>query len=81
MGFDAFFFWRLDYRDKDQRFADKSMEFLWRPFKDSLGKRADILAHAFEESYFAPTGFDVDQDGGNADPIVVNPKLSTYNKE
>jgi lysosomal alpha-mannosidase len=40
MGFDAWFFARLDYQDKERRLADKEMEFIWRPFYDSLGSRA-----------------------------------------
>jgi hypothetical protein len=37
MGFDAFFFARLDYQDKEKRLKDKTMEFIWRPMHDSLG--------------------------------------------
>ena len=37
MGFDAFFFTRLDYQDKQQRLADKTMEWIWRPMNESLG--------------------------------------------
>jgi lysosomal alpha-mannosidase len=40
MGFDAWFFARADYQDKIRRMADKEMEFVWRPFYDSLGSRA-----------------------------------------
>jgi alpha-mannosidase len=37
MGFEAWFFARLDYQDKEQREADKSMNFLWRPFSEHFG--------------------------------------------
>lgn len=40
MGFDAWFFARLDYQDKQKRLADREMEFVWRPFYDTLGTRA-----------------------------------------
>ena len=40
MGFDAFFFARLDYQDKDRRLADKEMEYIWRPSWEELGERA-----------------------------------------
>lgn len=37
MGFDAFFFSRIDYQDKEKRLAEKSLEWVWRPMFDSLG--------------------------------------------
>jgi len=37
MGFDAWFFARLDWADKDRRMDTKEMEFVWRPNMDSLG--------------------------------------------
>ena len=40
IGFDAFFYARLDYQDKEKRLADKTMEFIWRPMWQTLGKSA-----------------------------------------
>ena len=40
MGFDAWFFARLDYQDKIRRLAEQEMEWLWRPFFHHTGKRA-----------------------------------------
>jgi len=37
MGFDAFFFARLDYQDKEKRLAEKTMEWVWRPMHKTLG--------------------------------------------
>jgi len=37
MGFDAFFFARLDYEDRENRKKEKSMEFIWRPMYSTLG--------------------------------------------
>jgi len=37
MGFDAWFFARLDYQDKEKRLNEKEMQFVWRPAADSLG--------------------------------------------
>ena len=31
MGFDAWFFARLDYEDKNKRMNDLELEFIWRP--------------------------------------------------
>jgi len=39
MGFDAWFFARLDYQDKSKRLDEKTMEFVWRPMYESLGSR------------------------------------------
>lgn len=38
MGFDAWFFSRLDYQDKERRLAAKEMEWVWRPMSTHLGK-------------------------------------------
>jgi alpha-mannosidase len=37
MGFDAWFFARLDYKDKEKRMNDKELEWVWRPSSDTLG--------------------------------------------
>ena len=39
MGFDAWFFARLDYQDKARRLNVSEMEWVWRPFFDHEGKR------------------------------------------
>jgi len=31
MGFQAFFFARIDYQDKEKRLNDSAMEMLWKP--------------------------------------------------
>jgi len=46
MGFDALFFGRLDYQDKNKRMNEKSMEWIWMPNEDSLGKDVNIFTHA-----------------------------------
>ena len=45
MGFDTFMFARLDYEDRDQRLEDKEMQFVWKPFAESLGDSAEIFTH------------------------------------
>ena len=37
MGFDAWFFARLDYQDKVKRLENSEMEFIWRPMYSHLG--------------------------------------------
>lgn len=38
MGFDAWFFARLDNDDKQRRLTDNELEFIWMPNPKSLGK-------------------------------------------
>jgi alpha-mannosidase len=40
MGFDAVFFGRLDYQEKEKRLEEKTMEYVWRPMWDTLGESA-----------------------------------------
>lgn len=46
MGFDALFFGRLDYQDKNKRMNEKSMEWIWMPNADSLGTDVNLFTHA-----------------------------------
>ena len=78
MGFDAWFFARLDYQDKAKRLDDQSMEFLWRPFFNHFGTKNQIFTHALYNHYSAPSGFNFDTYSTD-DPIVDDPTLSTYN--
>ena len=78
MGFDAWFFARLDYQDKDKRLQDIEMEFLWRPMYNHFGKSKQVFTHALYQHYSAPSGFSFDTYSGD-DGIVDNPNLSSYN--
>ena len=78
MGFDAWFFARLDYQDKDKRLQDIEMEFLWRPMYNHFGKSKQVFTHALYQHYSAPSGFNFDTYSGD-DGIVDNPNLSSYN--
>ena len=37
MGFDAWFFARLDYEDRAKRLNETAMQWVWKPFSKSLG--------------------------------------------
>jgi hypothetical protein len=37
MGYDALFFGRLDYQDKNKRLNDSNMEFVWKGSPNNLG--------------------------------------------
>jgi hypothetical protein len=70
MGFDAFFFARTDYSDKNKRSNDLSLEYVWYPNSDSLGPDVNILAHTLWEHYYSPGGFNFDM--LDDDPTWVN---------
>jgi len=60
MGFDAWFFARLDYQDKNKRMNDKTMEFVWNPYSDTMGDSANILTHVLYWGYSNPPGMGFD---------------------
>ena len=80
MGFDAWFFARIDYQDKQRRLADKEMEFLWRPFSTNVGSSYEIFTHVLYHHYSAPQGFNWSLYGTD-EPVVDDPELETYNVE
>lgn len=72
MGFDTFIFARLDYEDRDQRLADQSMQFVWKPFSESLGDKAEIFTHILQDMYWFPPdmGYDERDFPNVSQPIV-----------
>ncbi|XP_039823248.1 probable alpha-mannosidase At5g13980 isoform X5 [Panicum virgatum] len=80
VGFDAFYFFRIDYQDRDTRKGTKELEVVWRGSK-SFGSSADIFAGIFPQNYEPPPGdfyFEVDDDS----PVVQDdPLLFDYNVE
>ncbi|OMO99296.1 hypothetical protein COLO4_13372 [Corchorus olitorius] len=77
VGFDSFFFGRIDYQDRTKRKNEKSLEVIWQGSK-SLGSSAQIFAGAFPENYEPPSGFYFEV---NADSPIVqdNIELFDYN--
>ncbi|KAG4938279.1 hypothetical protein JHK84_044530 [Glycine max] len=77
VGFDSFFFGRIDYQDRAKRKKEKSLEVIWQGSK-SLGPSAQIFAGAFPENYEPPSGFYFEVN--DASPIVQdNMQLFDYN--
>ena len=56
MGYDALFFARNDYDDKNQWLKGNTMEFIWRASM-SLGDESDIFTGIFLFHYGPPPGF------------------------
>ena len=61
MGFEAWWFARADYEDFEQRTTDKSLQFVWRPFYESLGNTVEIFTNMFYGTYYWPAYFNVDE--------------------
>ena len=80
MGFDALFFGRLDYQDKNKRMNDKSMEWIWMPNADSLGSDVNLFTHAMYYQYQSPSGLDFDILDG-LDPWVNNKESDSFNAD
>ncbi|KAI3856688.1 hypothetical protein MKX03_026813 [Papaver bracteatum] len=68
VGFDSFFFGRIDYQDLQQRKNEKRLEFVWQGSK-TLGSSAQIFAGALTRNYEPPSSnfyFEVN----DASPVV-----------
>ena len=81
MGFDTFIFARLDYEDEEERKKNQEMQFVWRPFSESLGDSVEIFTHVLYDMYWTPLslGYDERWFPGVSDPVVDDETLSTYN--
>ncbi|XP_076867010.1 lysosomal alpha-mannosidase [Brachyhypopomus gauderio] len=78
MGFDGFFFGRLDYQDKAQRMKAKEMEMVWRASESLKPPTADLFTGVLPNGYNPPTGFCWDQSCSDA-PVQDDPDLEDYN--
>lgn len=79
MGFDALFFARLDYGDKEKRMNEKSMEWVWMPSKDKMGTDVNIFTHALYQHYSSPTGMVFDVLDPGMVTIVDDPESPDFN--
>ncbi|KAG0483110.1 hypothetical protein HPP92_011194 [Vanilla planifolia] len=55
VGFDALYFGRIDYQDREERKLLKNLEIIWRGSR-SLGSSADVFAGIFPKNYEPPPG-------------------------
>jgi hypothetical protein len=81
MGFDSWLFARLDYEDKNERLASKSMNTLWRPFSKHFGKEKQIYTSMMKDHYCWFDGFYYDERFDNADPMVTDKRLDTFDAD
>eukprot|EP01113_Clastostelium_recurvatum_P024055 TRINITY_DN286_c0_g1_i2.p1 TRINITY_DN286_c0_g1~~TRINITY_DN286_c0_g1_i2.p1 ORF type:complete len:1018 (-),score=282.92 TRINITY_DN286_c0_g1_i2:16-3069(-) len=75
MGFDAFFFARIDYQDYAIRTQQKRMEMIWRG-SQSLGSASDMFTSVIASSYCPPQGFLFEW---GDEPVMDDPRLENYN--
>lgn len=78
MGFQAFFFSRIDYQDKQWRLDNKTMEMVWRPLQYSGDQTNYMFTHVNYYHYSPPPGFCFD-DVCRDEPIKDDPTLEDYN--
>lgn len=78
MGFDGFFFGRLDYQDKVNRENSKRMEMIWRGSDDLEAPAADLFTGVLPNGYNPPEGFCWDQLCADP-PIMDNPQMEDNN--
>lgn len=57
MGFQSFFFARIDYQDKQQRMSEKSLEMIWEPKLTVPDSTNYIFTHVNYYHYSPPPGF------------------------
>uniref|UniRef100_A0A672YR33 Alpha-mannosidase n=1 Tax=Sphaeramia orbicularis TaxID=375764 RepID=A0A672YR33_9TELE len=78
MGYDGFFFGRLDYQDRYQRMMQKEQELLWRASDSLTPPMADLFTGILPNGYNPPDGFCWDQSCSDP-PIRDDPDLEDYN--
>jgi len=60
---------------------EKSMQWVWRPFNDSLGDRVSIFTHTMHDHYNAPRGFNVDVRNPVDKRVIDDERLETFNAD
>ncbi|CAN0078829.1 unnamed protein product, partial [Ectocarpus sp. 4 AP-2014] len=79
-GFDALYFGRIDYQDREKRIAEKDMEMMWRASR-SFEQDAQIFTGVFHSgNYGPPVGFCFDQ-ACQDEPMMDDPLMADYNVE
>ena len=81
MGFDAWFFARIDYEDKAVRMDNQSMQWVWKPFSESLGDNVSIFTHCMPDHYHQPEDFRYDENNWNTDPVVTDKSYDDFNAD
>jgi len=75
MGFDAFFFGRIDYSEHDYRNKTSELEFIWRG-SENFGSETEIWSHVLYTDYCYLHGYNWES---GDDPIQDDPRLYDEN--
>ncbi|EGR32713.1 hypothetical protein IMG5_073080 [Ichthyophthirius multifiliis] len=78
MGFNGWWFGRVDYQDKAKRLREKQMEMIWRPKLQSQEDDNYIFSSVTYANYYPPEGFNFDLKSDD-EPIMSNKQLEGYN--
>jgi len=79
VGFDALFFGRIDYQDRENRLNLNQMEFIWSP-SPSYGASGAVFSGAFlDGNYQPPSGFCYDDMQCSDPPMQDDPSIEGYN--
>ena len=81
MGYDGFFFARIDYQDKAKRMNESRLEMIWRGSPKNLRMESDIFTGVLYYHYGPPPNFCFDTLRCSDNAVVDNPDLFTYNLE
>lgn len=81
MGLEAWFFARIDFEDKAERMANQSMQWLWRPFSESLGDAVQIFTHCMPDHYHQPSYLRYDERNWDSDPVIVDQNSTSFNAD
>ena len=77
MGFDSWFFARMDGADQTQRRDRGAEEWVWFPNNETLGSDIGILTHILDGYYYHPDGLGFDT--GEDDTFFIDTKTAFYN--
>ncbi|CAL8077426.1 unnamed protein product [Calicophoron daubneyi] len=77
-GFDAVYFQRMDYREKEYRRSLRSLEVLWDTGLELSHNATGLFTGMFYDSYCYPANFCFD-DKCHDDPIRDDPDMEDYN--
>ena len=80
MGFDGFFFARIDYQDFAKRKNESKLEMIWRGSPNNLGMESDIFTGVLYNGYGPPPDMCFDVFCGD-DAVEDDTELFTYNLE
>ncbi|KAK8969877.1 hypothetical protein KSP40_PGU007504 [Platanthera guangdongensis] len=78
VGFDALYFGRIDYQDREKRKQLKNLEVVWRGSK-SLGSSSDVFTGIFPKNYEPPPGGFYFEINDKYPVIQDDPLLFDYN--